>query len=344
MGNPITDFWKDLLPEATNVDELKALVLRSDAAFIHPKDRAFYTEAAEISGPRKREKIQEALAMVETYGKGVEPESPEGVVPLPVVPQPFSGDLQDPKVVVVSFNPGFQAIYDWALGRPPEHWLRGTREALKRCAHAPDRDEAAEAWFREQMAILASIRGGAPFIPWAKEEELPEPFSNWHSEHFAKKIPKGAPNYFRDVEAVGDKIAQIEIFPYQTPSPDGTEPLVADYYQQKVLPPSLHAVTEYLADSMSAAEQDGRIFIFRNSVLKTKFLDRVLDQVARSDGREHARAVRARCFIFSGTRAFLSIGNLQKLPEKPDRGEVLTLLQADATPLQTVRTAPAHRR
>mgnify|MGYP006983144850 FL=1 len=36
----------------------------------------------------------------------------------PNVPQPFMGDLSNPKVVVVTFNPGFHEFVDWVLGGP----------------------------------------------------------------------------------------------------------------------------------------------------------------------------------------------------------------------------------
>ena len=48
----------------------------------------------------------------------------------PSVPQPFMGDLHNPKVLVVTFNPGFHEFSDWALGAKKEQLAKATVASL----------------------------------------------------------------------------------------------------------------------------------------------------------------------------------------------------------------------
>ena len=162
----------------------------------------------------------------------------------PSVAQPFMGVLRNPKILVVSFNPGFHEFSDWALGA--ENLAEETKNKLR----PYDRSHSKQQWVEQQDALLKAITGGDAFVPWqltngtvpnfsfdpplnchgpkmqqwSYEKFGPPTNGNWHTQYF--KVPRqnnspGETKPLRDFipqAAEGDSagLAQIEIFPYTT--------------------------------------------------------------------------------------------------------------------------------
>lgn len=89
----IRNFWKALKPEYA-LDQ---------GPYIHPEDLAKMKDLG-------ADKTFSQWCMSNNPGdKG-------STFSVPSVPQPFIGNLEDPKILIVTFNPGFQPFSDWALG------------------------------------------------------------------------------------------------------------------------------------------------------------------------------------------------------------------------------------
>ena len=130
----------------------------------------------------------------------------------PNVPQPFMGDLSNPKVVVVTFNPGFHEFVDWVLGGPYKSvdalWSTVKEEArdkllmfFLRMGYITDNDTDLEAinaqcerakrsWIAEQEKLFSAITelkvpsditdtkdSKDPFVPWEGDFILPSPLN-----------------------------------------------------------------------------------------------------------------------------------------------------------------------
>lgn len=108
----IKKFWSEFkLPDgASSYAELLDAVEKEPEdedlrrALIHPKDW------------EKLDTSQREIAMHYVNGHKHKLKSASRLYP--IVPQPFMGDLKNPKVVVVTFNPGFHEFVDWVLAGP----------------------------------------------------------------------------------------------------------------------------------------------------------------------------------------------------------------------------------
>lgn len=162
----------------------------------------------------------------------------------PSVAQPFMGDLRNPKILVVSFNPGFHEFSDWALGA--ENLAEETKNKLRPF----DRGHSKQQWVKEQDKLLEAITGERVFVPWqltngtvrnfafdrplnchgqtmkqwSYEKFSTETKGNWHTEYFKVPSQNNSPAETKPLRdfipqaAEGDSagLAQIEIFPYTT--------------------------------------------------------------------------------------------------------------------------------
>lgn len=171
----------------------------------------------------------------------------------PSVPQPFMGDLHNPKVLVVTFNPGFHEFSDWALGAGKEQLAEATRQKLganENLAKTFNQVHSKQQWVREQDALLAAITGKGVFVPWQltdgtvpnfifnpplnchgksmkqwRYKESGAPVNgNWHTEYFkapSQTISPGHPIPIREfipqeAKTSSAGLAQVDIFPYAT--------------------------------------------------------------------------------------------------------------------------------
>lgn len=184
---------KSLDPETDDPsrEELKrALIHRED--WSHWSDEQRTTAAQYANGHTKPLKEQSPL--------------------FPNVPQPFMGDLSNPKVVVVTFNPGFHEFVDWVLGGPYKSvdalWSTVKEEAkdkllmfFLRMGYITDHDTDLEAinaqcerakrsWIAEQEELFSAITelkvpsditdtkdSKDPFVPWEGDFILPSPLN-----------------------------------------------------------------------------------------------------------------------------------------------------------------------
>lgn len=142
----------------------------------------------------------------------------------PNVPQPFMGDLSNPKVIVVTFNPGFHEFVDWVLGGPYESvdalWSTVEKEAkngktarekllmfFSRMGYTTDNDfdleainaqceRAKRSWIAEQEKLLSALKKGDPdrFVPWERDFILPSPLNL----HGANALPWVRGNWHSD--------------------------------------------------------------------------------------------------------------------------------------------------
>lgn len=138
---------------------------------------------------------QKQKCIAAQYVNGHQNELSEDSRLFPNVPQPFMGDIKKPKVVVVTFNPGFHEFVDWVLGGPykDEETMWSTVEEdtkfklqtfFLRMGYVIDGEanldainaqceRAKRSWITEQDKLLSAIRGGNhyPFVPWKKNAE-----------------------------------------------------------------------------------------------------------------------------------------------------------------------------
>lgn len=191
----VTKFWADgFLEGKTFKDflhdngEFNQGELKPDT-FIHPQDVAFLKNEAAPKDKR--------LATLRSWVNGYEGEKLKEfqaddakALPLyPAVPQPFMGDLSDPRLLVVTMNPGFHEYSDWVMGRPFSalpwktrgklHYRIGdlygfnpsdnTNEKSQRV-----RKQAREQWKQEQEKLLRHIRGETIVVPWSMHGRSPD--------------------------------------------------------------------------------------------------------------------------------------------------------------------------
>ncbi|MDY3126990.1 MAG: hypothetical protein SOW59_02500, partial [Corynebacterium sp.] len=98
--NQIYKFWGEFLPGENVKNILTDLQNCDKDKFIHPRD-VEVLQQLEDSG-----KESGALQGLRNIVNGPQhKENPEIV--FPAVPQPFMGDLRNPKILVVTFNPGY---------------------------------------------------------------------------------------------------------------------------------------------------------------------------------------------------------------------------------------------
>ena len=181
----------------------------------------------------------------------------------PSVPQPFMGDLDNPKVLVVTFNPGFHEFSDWALEARKEQLAEATRQKLganENLAKTFNRVHSKQQWVRQQDALLSAITGKGVFVPWQLTDGTVPNFSfdpplnchgksmmqwrceesgtpvngNWHTQYFKAPSQTISPDHpipireFIPQEAKTSSagLAQVDIFPYATRNSNDLEYLV----------------------------------------------------------------------------------------------------------------------
>ena len=143
------------------------------------------------------------------YVNGHQNELSEDSRLFPNAPQPFMGDLSNPKVVVVTFNPGFHEFVDWVLGGPYKSvdalWSTVDKEAkdeksakdkllmfFSRMGYITDNvfdleainaqcERAKRSWIAEQEKLLSAITETKEkrdyFVPWEGDFILPSPLN-----------------------------------------------------------------------------------------------------------------------------------------------------------------------
>lgn len=167
-----------------------------DRVLIHSEDWAHWSE-----------KQRDIAAQ---YVNGHQNELSEDSRLFPNVPQPFMGDLSNPKVVVVTFNPGFHEFVDWVLGGPYKSvdalWStveKGTKNEksakdkllmfFSRMGYISDKDidleainaqcvRAKRSWIAEQEKLLSAIREMKAPSDTTEAEESKEPFVPWEGD------------------------------------------------------------------------------------------------------------------------------------------------------------------
>lgn len=297
----------------------------------------------------------------------------------PNVPQPFMGDIKNPKVVVVTFNPGFHEFVDWVLGGPYKNektmWSaveEGAKLKLQtfflRMGYVVDGEvdldainaqceRAKRSWITEQDKILSAIRGGNhyPFVPWRKSAKktddittcdflLPSPLNlhganvlpwvggNWHCDYFAKSDdnPNHLRNYVRsgDEDDYSDGIAQVELFPYQSPKGSDVKKLAPEalkHLEKDPVPwtrpedhliPSQIPIFNYLVALLSQVRSENvsdassrTLVIARGSAAKTA----MFKQAVLRAGGEYATELKKCVYQLSGQNSSLTLKNLETL-------------------------------
>lgn len=319
-----------------------------------------------------------ASKYVNGHRKNLNEESPL----FPNVPQPFMGDLDNPKVVVVTFNPGFHEFVDWVLGGPYENeesmWSaisNTSKEKLQAffirmgyfmadkldlAAVNAQCERAKRSWIAEQDKLLFAIKRDKNdpkrvFTPWKMEQSknglagncdflLPSPLNlhgenalpwvggNWHCDYFAKS--EDNPNHLRNYvhsengDNYSDGIAQVELFPYQSPesshvqrlAPEALEHLKKDpvpwTQPEDHLIPSQIPIFNYLVALLSqvrsenVSESSSRtLVIARGSAAKTAMFKQAVLRAGGEDATELKKCV----YQLSGQNSSLTLKNLKTL-------------------------------
>lgn len=246
--------------------------------FLHPADREFLglgelnlSESESVKSLSGAIKSANDSAKLDTkklvkflqYLNG-DPGAEYGGALYPNVAQPFMGDLHNPKVLVVTFNPGFHEFSDWALGAKEKQLAEKTRKKLEEYRKRDknlDQKSSEKHWIREQDKLLEAITGGKhSFVPWQQkgnkdpnfafdpplnchgdkmsqwwyEEALTGENGNWHTEYFRvskDSVSTDEVKHIRDLipKNVTDNsggLAQVEIFPYATRGSGDVKPLI----------------------------------------------------------------------------------------------------------------------
>lgn len=207
----------------------------------------------------------------------------------PNVPQPFMGDLDNPKVVVVTFNPGFHEFVDWVLGGPYENeesmWSAisdTSKEKLQAffirmgyfmadkldlAAVNAQCERAKRSWIAEQDKLLFAIRTDKyderrVFTPWKMEQSkdglagncdflLPSPL-NLHGD---KALPWGGGNwhcdYFAKIKGNNNHVRNY-VHPEPSSRSDGITQIELFAYQS----PKGTDVEELAPDSLKQCDHD----------------------------------------------------------------------------------------
>ena len=207
----------------------------------------------------------------------------------PNVPQPFMGDLDNPKVVVVTFNPGFHEFVDWVLGGPYENeesmWSAisdTSKEKLQAffirmgyfmadkldlAAVNAQCERAKRSWIAEQDKLLFAIKRDKNdpkrvFTPWKMEQSkdglagncdflLPSPL-NLHGD---KALPWGGGNwhcdYFAKIKGNNNHVRNY-VHPEPSSRSDGITQIELFPYQS----PKGADVEELAPDSLKQCDHD----------------------------------------------------------------------------------------
>lgn len=299
----------------------------------------------------------------------------------PNVPQPFMGDLYNPNVVVVTFNPGFHEFVDWVLGGPYKDeesmWSAISNTSKKKLQaffmrmgyYMADKldlaavnaqcERAKRSWIAEQDKLLFAIRTDKDdesrvFSPWKKEQSknglagncdflLPSPLNlhgenalpwvggNWHCDYFAKSDdnPNHLRNYVQsDAKDPSDGIAQVELFPYQSPKGSDVRKLAPEalkHLEKEPVPwtrpedhlvPSQIPIFNYLVALLSQvryeniSESSSRtLVIARGSAAKTAMFKQAVLRAGGEDATELKKCV----YQLSGQNSSLTLKNLKTL-------------------------------
>ena len=376
--------WKENLIFPDNVSSYKDLIESLEKGnpprkelkqvLIHSEDWANWSDSQ-----RKT-----ASKYVNGYRKDFNEESPL----FPNVPQPFMGDLNNPKVVVVTFNPGFHDCVDWVLGGPYEDektmWSaisNTSKEKLQAffirmgyfmadkldlAAVNAQCERAKRSWIAEQDKLLLAFNTGKNdktdkdderrvFTPWKMEQSkdglagncdflLPSPLNlhgdnalpwvggNWHCDYFAKS--EDNPNHLRNYvqpengDNRSDGIAQVELFPYQSPKGSDVKKLAPEalkHLEKDPVPwtrpedhliPSQIPIFNYLVALLSQvryeniSESSSRtLVIARGSAAKTAMFKQAVLRAGGEDATELKKCV----YQLSGQNSSLTLKNLETL-------------------------------
>lgn len=285
----------------------------------------------------------------------------------PSVAQPFMGDLNNPKVLVVTFNPGFHKFSDWALGAD------NLAEEILKKVKPFDRSDSKQQWVKEQDALLRAIAGDGVFVPWQLINGTVPNFSfdpplnfhgktmkpwsgehgNWHTEFFrlpSQNNSQGRLRGFIPQEAEGGSagLAQVDIFPYATKESKDVEYLIGALKEEYTtegfqfysdfrarLWPSQRPILDYILAILLAAAENGTIVVVRSSVEKNywqavmKIADTLAEQKGLSPG-----SLWERCFVGSGQNISLTLENIRGLGpdgkgDKPTAEDIADLLKSN---------------
>lgn len=313
------------------------------------------------------------------YVNGHQNELSEDSRLFPNAPQPFMGDLSNPKVVVVTFNPGFHEFVDWVLGGPYESkealWNTVEKEARDKLLMFFSRmgyvsgadvdldainaqcDRAKRAWITEQEKLLSAITGGdrGPFVPWTSKERegnglptcdflLPSPLNlhgtnalpwvggNWHCDYFAKSDnnPNHLRNYVQSDSGTNrsDGVAQVELFPYQSPTGGNVKNLAPEALKQLEEDPTpwtnpedhlipsqiplfnyLVAVLSQVRSEIDSKASERTVVIARGSAAKTA----MFRQAVLRAGGDDVSVLKKSVYQLSGQNSSLTLKNLKSL-------------------------------
>lgn len=281
----------------------------------------------------------------------------------PNVAQPFMGDLNNPKVLVVTFNPGFHKFSDWALG------AENLAEEIMKKVKPFDQSHSKQQWVEQQDALLKAITGEGVFVPWQLTNGAAPNFSfdpplnlhgktmepwngNWHTTYFqapSRNKSQGRLREFIPLEAEGgsEGVAQVDIFPYATRQSEDVKYLIGALKEEYTteglqfysdfrarLWPSQRPILDYILAILLAAAENGTIVVFRPSVGKNyweavmKIAGTLAEQKGLSPG-----SLWERCFVFSSEQnAYLTLSNIRGLGpdgkgDKPTAEDITDLLQ-----------------
>lgn len=345
-------------------------------ALIHSEDWAHWSEDQRTTAAQ--------------YANGHRGDFDEKSPLFPNVPQPFMGDLSNPKVVVVTFNPGFHEFVDWVLGGPYESvdamwstvdtdektskneksakvklqmffsrmgYTSGTNTDLEainaQCVRAK------RSWIAEQEKLLSAITemkvpsditdtkdSQDPFVPWEGDFILPSPLNlhganalpwvrgNWHCDYFAKSADNAnhLRNYVQSDSGSNrsDGIAQVELFPYQSPKGSDVKKLAPEALEQLEedptpwtnpedhLIPSQIPIFDYLVTVLSQVRSEinsktseRTVVIARGSAAKTA----MFRQAVLKAGGDGVSDLKKSVYQLSGQNSSLTLKNLKSLDE-----------------------------
>ena len=247
--------------EFLGLDKLKLSDSESDSAVLEGAVNEM--ELPSFVADKNAQEYRDRLVKFLQYLNG-DPEAKYGGALYPSVAQPFMGDLHNPKVLVVTFNPAFHEFSDWALGATEDQLAEATSQKLRANKELfDDQVHSRQQWIRQQDDLLKAITGKDVFVPWQLADETVPNFAfdpplnchgekmsqwkyeadntkmngNWHTHYFRvscqDKSP-AQPKHIRDlipqeVDSCSAGLAQVEIFPYATKDSNDLEQLVTAF-------------------------------------------------------------------------------------------------------------------
>lgn len=217
-------------------------------------------------------------------------------------------------------------------------------------------ERAKRSWITEQEKLLSAIRGGRhyPFVPWKKNAKktdeittcdfmLPSPLNlhgenalpwvggNWHCDYFAKSDDNlnHLRNYVQsDAKDPSDGIAQVELFPYQSPKGSDVKKLAPEalnHLEKDPVPwtrpedhliPSQIPIFNYLVALLSQVRSENvseassrTMVIARGSAAKTAMFKQAVLRAGGEDATELKKCV----YQLSGQNSSLTLKNLETL-------------------------------